>query len=94
MIIVAIIALAGVVLAVLFGILSSVPEFINPATLLNVIGYISPYLNAGIRFFNTWTYPSVVQAMLSITVALEGVVVAYKIAMWVATKIPMFGVSD
>ena len=94
MIIVAIIALAGVVLAALYGVIASVPEFVNPATLLNVIGYVSPYLRMGVQFFNTFTYPAVVQAMLAITVALEGVVVAYRVVMWVATKIPMFGVSD
>lgn len=92
MIIVAIIALSGVVLAILYGILATLPPM--PNEIYSSINYMATYFAQGIKFFYIITYSGVIKALFAITVTVEGIIYGYKIAMWVAKKIPMFGVSD
>lgn len=93
MIVAAIIILAGVVISQLVTILTGIPTF-NLTMMSDTFTYIFPYLVSGMKFFNSFVYVSAVQAMLAITVAVEAILIDYKLVMWVATKIPMFGVSD
>ena len=92
MIIVAILALSGVVLAAIYAVFVGLPSF--PPEVTNVINTVSTYLSQGIKVLMSFVYGDVVVAMLGLTVALVGVYGAYKFVMWIAEKIPMFGVSD
>lgn len=92
MIIVAIIALAAVVLLALYAVLASMPAL--PQGIFTVVNYCAQYLASGAGFFYTFVDRSVVRTLISVTLVVEGVIYGYKFTMWVAKKIPMFGVSD
>lgn len=92
MIIIAIIALSGVVLVALYAALNGLPSF--PSSIMTTVNYMAQYLGTGASFIYSFVYPSVIQALLAITVTVESIVLGYKFVMWIAKKIPMFGVSD
>ena len=92
MIIVAIIALAGVVILALYAVLASLPAL--PSSIFTVINYCMGYFAQGAAFLYSFTYPAVIKALITVTVAVEAVVYGYRFVMWIAKKIPMFGVSD
>lgn len=92
MILVAILALSFVVLTAVYATFVGLPSF--PPEVSNVIDTVSVYLQQGTKVLMSFVYGDVVVAMLGLTVAIVGVYGAYKFVMWVAEKIPMFGVSD
>lgn len=92
MILVAIIALAGVVLAAVYAVFVGLPDF--PASVTSVIDQITVYLHDGAAFLMSLVYGDVVLTLVSLLLAFYGVYEAYKFVMWVVKKIPMFGVSD
>lgn len=92
MIIVAIVALAGVVLALLFGLLQAMPAI--PNTFMTIVNQILPHVVRGIKFVNGFMYPTVVWPLAAVCLALHTFWVGYRLYMWVVKKIPMFGVSD
>lgn len=92
MIIVAIIALSGVVLVALYAALVGLPSF--PAAAVTAINNILTYFGEGIGFLFYFTNYTVVRTLIYITLTFEGILMGYKFVMWVAKKIPMFGVSD
>lgn len=92
MIIVAIIALAAVVITALYAVLSALPPL--PDSIYTVVNYCVGYLGQGASLLFTFVYGDVVKALITVTLVVEGVVYGYKFVMWVAKKVPMFGVSD
>lgn len=92
MIIVAIVALAGVVIAALVLALGGLPSY--PAAVIDSANLFLQYFRAGIGFMYAFVNPAPVKAMLAFTVAVMGIYEGYKLVMWVVKKIPMFGVSD
>lgn len=92
MIIVAIVALAGVVLAVIYAAFNGIPSF--PTQVTDLMATFITYLRSGLGFVLAFVHPAPVKAMFAFTVALIGIYEGYKLVMWVAKKIPMFGVSD
>lgn len=92
MIIVAIVALSGVVLLAIAAALGAIPSY--PTEVVDMMNELLTYLRAGIGFIYNFVHPAPVKAMLAFTVAVIGVYEGYKIVMWVMKKIPMFGVSD
>lgn len=94
MIIVAIIALAGVVITVLYNVLSGIPSIPQGGLLMQTLNTMVGYYSAGVGILYSFTYENVVKAMVAITIAFEVILYGYKFVMWIAKKIPMFGVSD
>lgn len=92
MIIVAIIALAGVVILALYAALASMPAM--PSSIFTVISQATSYFAQGAAFLYSFCYPAVIKSLIGITVTVEAVVYGYRFVMWIAKKIPMFGVSD
>lgn len=92
MIIVAIIALAGVVIAALYAILQTLPAM--PSEVFSTITSVATYLAQGMKFLNVFVSVSLLQTLLGITFTVEAIIYGYKFVMWVSKKIPMFGVSD
>ena len=92
MILVAIVALAGVVLAAVYAVFVGLPDF--PASVTSVIDQITVFLHDGAAFLMSFVYGDVVLTLVSLLLAFYGVYEAYKFVMWVVKKIPMFGVSD
>lgn len=93
MILVAIIALSGVVLAailVVFG--NGLPSL--PSSVLALSDTFVSYVRSGAGLFWSFVHPVPVKAMLGLTVAAVTLYNGYKLLMWVVRKIPMFGVSD
>lgn len=92
MIIVAIIALSGVVLALVWAALSNMPPI--PADLFNTLETLVQYTTQGAKLLMSFVYGDVVVALLGILLAFIGIYEGYKFVMWVVKKIPMFGVSE
>lgn len=92
MIIVAIIALSGVVLAALYVSLVGLPTL--PAGVIATVQFVSDYLAQGMGVFFYFTNYTLVRWLIYGTLTFEGIIMGYKFVMWVAKKIPMFGVSD
>lgn len=92
MIVFAILALATVVIGVVFSIIEALP--VIPQTFTTVVTYILPHVVRGVKFINDFMYPAIVWPLAIVTVTVHGVYKAYRIAMWVMKKIPLFGVSD
>lgn len=92
MIIVAIVALSGVVLLAVYAVFVGLPDF--PPAVTSMIDQMLPYLSSGAKFLMSFVYPDVVVPLVSLLVAFYGVYEAYKFVMWVVKKIPMFGVSE
>lgn len=92
MIVLAIIALSGVVLLAISSALGALPAF--PESVTSLMGTFIVYLRSGVSFMMCFVHPAPVKAMLAFTVAVIGVYEGYKLVMWVVKKIPMFGVSD
>lgn len=92
MIVVAIIALSAVVLTALYAVLVGFPSF--PTQVNDGILQIIDYISQGSGFVLWFTYSTGIRAMIRVTLAYEVIVNGYKFVMWVAKKIPMFGVSD
>ena len=92
MIIVAIIALSLVVLGAITAVLVNIPPI--PADVMALISTALGYFNDSIGFVLSFFQPAPIKAMIAISVTLHLVYDAYRMVMWVATKIPMLGVSD
>lgn len=92
MILLAIIALSGVVLALLIGVLQAMPAI--PDTFMTIVTQILPHVVRGIKFVNGFMYPAIVWPLAGVCLALHTFWVGYRIYMWIVKKIPMFGVSD
>ncbi len=92
MIIVAIIALSGVVLVALYAALNGLPSM--PSGVVALITRATTYLAQGCKFLMSFVYGDIVMALLTVTVTASAIVLGYRFVMWVAKKIPMFGVSD
>lgn len=93
MIIVAIVALSLVVLTAIVAVFGSgLPSF--PSEVMQAFNFILGYIQQGAGIVYAYTYDSVVKAMLGLTLAAVVVYEGYKLVMWVAKKVPMFGVSD
>lgn len=92
MILVAILALSGVVLALIAAVFVGLPSY--PSAVVSYANTFLQYLNSGLGFVYSFCDPAPVKAMLAFTVAIIGVYEGYKLVMWVVRKIPMFGVSD
>lgn len=93
MILVAIIALSGVVLAALAVVLVGLPDFPISAQLF--MTWFEEIIRDGIGFIKSFLmYPGFVVTLLTILITGYTVYTAYKLIMWVVKKIPMFGVSD
>lgn len=92
MILVAILALSGVVLLAIASALNALPSF--PTSVLSFMSDFVRYLQAGMGFVYSFVNPGPVKLMFGFTVALIGIYEGYKIVMWVMKKIPMFGVSE
>lgn len=93
MILVAILALSGVVLAaiaVVFG--NGLPSL--PASVTSLASQLITYIRAGAGLFWSFVHPAPVKAMLGLTLAAVAIYEGYKIVMWIVKKLPMFGVSD
>lgn len=92
MIIIAIIALSGVVLLAIAAALGVLPSY--PTEVVTVGNLFITYLGQGMGVLWNFVHPAPVRAMLGFTLAVIAVYEGYKLVMWVAQKIPMFGVSD
>lgn len=92
MILVAILALSGVVIALLVAAVQAFPTI--DWSFLAIVRQYLPYLTSGIRFFNSFTRAGIVMPLLGLALALRVAFDGYKVVMWVVKKIPMFGVSD
>lgn len=92
MIIVAIVALSGVVLALVWVALSNMPPI--PPDLFSTIDTLALYFTQGAKVLMSFVYGDVVVALLGILLAFIGIYEAYKFVMWVMKKIPMLGVSE
>lgn len=92
MIIVAIIALSLVVLTAVYATFVGLPSL--PATVIDAYAVIIGYVSQGASFVKYLLGTSIVNSLFRITLAYEVVKMGYKFVMWVAKKIPMFGVSD
>lgn len=92
MIIVAIVALSAVVLLAVASALGALPSY--PTSVVTYANMFLTYLGQGMGFVWNFVHPAPVKAMLAFTLAVIGVYEGYKLVMWVAKKIPMFGVSD
>lgn len=89
---VAILALAGVVLTLLFSLLQAMPAI--PNDFLQTVLTILPYINMGIKFLNSFMYVDVVYPLAVACIAVHAFYTEYRVVMWVLKKIPMFAVSD
>lgn len=92
MIVVAIIALSGVVLMAIASALGALPTY--PTEVVSLMNTFISYLGQGVSFVFCFVHPTPVKAMLAFTVAMIGIYEGYKLVMWVMKKIPMFGVSE
>lgn len=92
MIIVAIIALSGVVLALIAACFVSLPSF--PSGITTLMDWFLNYLRQGAGIFWAFVLPGPCKAMLSFSLAVIAVYEGYKVVMWVVKKLPMFGVSE
>ncbi len=92
MIVVAIIALSLVVIGALVAVLGGLPSY--PAQVVEYANMFLGYLRSGMGFVYSFTNATAVKAMLGFTIAVMGLYEGYKLVMWVAKKVPMFGVSD
>lgn len=92
MVMVAIVALSGVVLAALFAVLVGLPDF--PPAVTSIIDQLTVYLREGTAFLMSFVYGDVVVTLVGLLLAIVAVYEAYKFVMWVVKKLPMFGVSD
>lgn len=93
MIIVAIVALCGVVLAaisVVFG--NGLPAL--PDSVMQLSARLIQIVRSGSGLFWSFVHPAPVKAMLTLTLAAVTLYEGYKLVMWVMKKVPMFGVDD
>lgn len=92
LIVVAIVALALVVLAAIAAVFVAIPPI--PAEVMTLIGMALDYFQQSIGFVLSFFQPGPVKAMVAVSIVLHLVYEGYKLVMWVATKVPMFGVSS
>lgn len=92
MIVVAILAMATLVLIAISAVLVAIPPI--PSEIMDFVSMALEYFRQGLGFFLTFVQPAPVKMMLAISITLHAVYSAYRLVMWVATKIPMLGVSD
>lgn len=92
MILVAILALSGVVLYGIYQLFAAFPAL--PQTFGATIAAILPYVARGVTFINGFIYPEIVWPLATACLIIHQSYVSYRIYMWVVKKIPMLGVSD
>lgn len=93
MIIVAIIALSAVVLVAIYATFVGLPSL--PEVVITFTTYFIGIIGDGAGFLKgILQASSVINGLVNITLAYEVVKMSYKFVMWVAKKIPMFGVTD
>lgn len=92
MIIVAIIALSLVVITAIAAVFVGLPSF--PSVVTNMLSMFTDILRQGAGVFWAFVIPDIVKAEITFLLAVIIVYEGYKLVMWVAQKIPMFGVSD
>lgn len=92
MILVAILALSGVVLVAVAAALGNLPSY--PTQVVDIMNTFLTYLRSGAGFIMAFCHPAPVKAMLAFSLGLIAIYEGYKLVMWVMEKIPMFGVSD
>lgn len=94
MIIVAILALAGVVLAILVPIVTQSLGF-DFSQAVSVAQTYFGWLAQGAAFVKSFfIYPQLFDILVGSYLAVLGIYEGYKFAMWIVTKIPMLGVSS
>lgn len=93
MILLALIALSGVALAVIFGLFANLPTFSTTA-FWQYFQYVFPYVVRGVKFVNAFMYPAVVWPLAGICLTLHVFWVGYRVVMWTLKKVPMFGITD
>lgn len=92
MIILAIIALSGVVFVYVMRVLANLP--VIPMTWVAIVeGYV-PFVVRGIKFLNAFMHVGIVLPLATVCLALHAVWTYYRIVLWIVKKIPMLGVSD
>lgn len=93
MILVAILALSLVVLTAVLAVFGNgLPAF--PSVVTDTYNFMIGYIRQGASIFYTYCYPEVVRPLVTLTLAAVAIYEGYKLVMWVAKKVPMFGVSD
>lgn len=92
MILLAIVALSGVVIALVIVALSSLPAM--PSDVFGTLDTLATYFSQGMRFLMSFVYGDVVVALWGFLLAVIAVYEGYKLVMFIVKKIPMFGVSD
>lgn len=92
MIVVAIIALSLVVLTAIAAVFVGLPSF--PTAVTDMLSMFTSILRQGAGVFWAFVLPDIVKAEIAFLLAVIVVYEGYKLVMWVAQKIPMFGVSD
>lgn len=92
MIIVAIIALSGIVFVYLMRTFAGLP--LIPLEWMSYINELVPYVVRGVKFINGFMYAGVVIPLALVCLALHSWYVIYKIILWILKKIPMLGISD
>lgn len=92
MIVLTIIALAFIVFTAVQIVLVNLPPI--PRELLVVIARYIPYVRRGILFFNAFTHMEIVLPLALLTLTMHTVFVSYRLVLWVASKIPLLGVSS
>lgn len=93
MIVVAILALSGVVLTAIIAVFGNgLPEL--PSSVMSAITLMQGYLAQGASVFWNYVHPAPVKAMFGLTLVAIVIYEGYKFVMWFAKKVPMFGVDD
>lgn len=92
MIVVAIIALSGVVIALLVSAFANLPAM--PEGVFGTLDTLVTYFVQGAKVLMSFVYGDVVVALWGFLLAFIGVYEGYKLVMWIVKKLPMFGVSD
>lgn len=92
MIVVAIIAMATLVLIAISAVLVAIPPI--PSEVIQLLNMALDYFRQGIGFVLSFVQPAPVKAMIAVSISLHLVYDAYRLVMWVASKVPMLGVSE
>lgn len=92
MIVVAILAMATLVLVAISAVLVAIPPI--PAEVITLLQMAVDYFGEGIGFVLSFFQPAPVKAMIAVSITLHLVYDGYRMVMWVASKVPMLGVSE
>lgn len=92
MIVVAILAMATLVLIAISAVLVAIPPI--PSEVITYINMALGYASDSIGFVLSFFQPAPVKAMVAVSLTLHLIYDAYRLVMWVASKVPMLGVSE